>query len=160
MRIFKESLVIDESAEDLLRERSDIMREHYLHDIDLLAGFINVYEEQDLKFAIASGSQKEFVNIIINRFALKKIRSCVSGEEVSCGKPAPDIYIKAAELLGVDPHSCIVLEDAANGIDAAKAAGCYAIAVPTEYTRGQDFSNAEYVAKDLFDANEHIKKLL
>ena len=51
---------------------------------------------------------------------LDHFKCVVSGEEVEKGKPAPDVYLKAAELLGVDPEHCMVLEDARHGVAAAE----------------------------------------
>jgi HAD superfamily hydrolase (TIGR01509 family) len=57
-------------------------------------------------------------------------QAVVTRDQVQAGKPAPDIYLKAAELLQVPPHDCLVLEDSRNGIHAAKAAGMGVIMVP------------------------------
>ncbi len=161
MRVFKKDLELDETPEDLLDERTTLMRRHYAEDVKLMPGFTDLFHDhKDLMLAIASGSQREFVNLISKRFHLTHLNATVAGEEVSHGKPSPDIYLRAAELLHTPPEQCIVLEDAANGILAAKAAGCYAIAVPTEWTHGQNYDAADYIAKDLNDANKHIKKLL
>jgi len=54
----------------------------------------------------------------------------VSGDDVAAGKPAPDIFLRAAELAGCDPADCLVLEDSNNGIRAAHAAGMTAVMVP------------------------------
>ncbi len=54
----------------------------------------------------------------------------VGGDEVSAGKPAPDLFLRAADLLGVPPAACLVLEDAEAGIRAAAAAGMPAVMVP------------------------------
>nr|WP_228001304.1 HAD family phosphatase [Nocardia australiensis] len=56
----------------------------------------------------------------------------VCGDEVAHGKPAPDIYLRAAELLGLDPRDCVAVEDSPTGASAAQAAGCAVIVVPCE----------------------------
>lgn len=58
----------------------------------------------------------------------------VGGEDVERKKPFPDIYLKAAEMLGADPAACVVVEDAVNGIRAAKAAGMRCIALTTSFS--------------------------
>ncbi len=161
LRVLKKDLDLDETPEDLLEERTNLMRKHYAEDVALMPGFKEIFHDhKDLMLAIASGSQREFVDLMTKKFHLTHLNATVSGEEIAKGKPSPDIYLKAAELLDVDSTQCIVLEDASNGILAAKAAGCYAIAVPTEWTHGQDYSSADYIAKDLHDANKHIKNIL
>jgi HAD superfamily hydrolase (TIGR01509 family) len=56
----------------------------------------------------------------------------VCGDEVPHGKPAPDVYVRGARLLGVDPAECVVIEDSPTGAAAAQAAGCALIVVPCE----------------------------
>ena len=60
-------------------------------------------------------------------------------------KPAPDLYLEAAQRLGVDPASCLVIEDSVNGIKAAKAAGMANVAIPNRVTSCCDFSLADHV---------------
>ena len=55
---------------------------------------------------------------------------CGDDAEVKHGKPAPDIYVLAAKLMGVETRECIVFEDAMSGVKAGKAAGCFVVAVP------------------------------
>ncbi|WP_328701892.1 HAD-IA family hydrolase [Aestuariimicrobium ganziense] len=60
---------------------------------------------------------------------------CVTVERVQRGKPAPDPYLLAAELLGVDPRDCLVVEDAVGGLESARAAGCATLALTTTTPR-------------------------
>lgn len=54
----------------------------------------------------------------------------VAGDEVTAGKPAPDPYLRAAQLLGVDPRDCVAIEDSPTGVASGEAAGCHVIACP------------------------------
>jgi beta-phosphoglucomutase-like phosphatase (HAD superfamily) len=56
----------------------------------------------------------------------------VSSDEVAAGKPAPDVYLRAASLLGADPGRCLVVEDSLNGVRAGKSAGMTVVLVPSE----------------------------
>ncbi len=73
----------------------------------------------------------------------------VSGESVPRHKPAPDIFIEAARQLNVRPEDCVVLEDSQSGVEAAKAACMNVIAVPNQFTKSQDFRNANVVVTSL-----------
>ncbi len=76
--------------------------------------------------------------------------SCVIGsDQVARAKPFPDVYLLAAERLGVEPAECVAFEDTAKGIRAATAAGMKSIAVPTTQTRDSDFSMATVVVTSL-----------
>ncbi len=80
--------------------------------------------------ALASSAPLENIALISDVLGLKRyLTVLVSGETVPHGKPAPDIYLKAAQELGVSPAVCVVIEDAVAGVQAAHAAGMRCIAV-------------------------------
>lgn len=163
LRVLKEDLGIDDTAEDLLAERTALMRDRMRHDVALMPGFTACLSAFDgkIRLGVATGSQREFFTIIIERFGLGRyFAATVTADEIVHGKPAPEIYLIAAQKLGVPTERCVVLEDAENGCVAAKRAGCYCIAVPSVWTGTQDFSMADYVAKDLFDAKAHIEQMM
>lgn len=91
---------------------------------------------------------------MLDKFGLLDAFNCiVSGEEVDRGKPAPDVYLKAAELLGSEPASCMVLEDARHGIAAAKAAGMQCIGFVNPNSGNQDLSAADYVVRSIAEVS-------
>lgn len=73
----------------------------------------------------------------------------VNGNDVKKSKPNPDLYLLAAEKLGVKPKECVVIEDSVTGIHAAKNAGMFCIAVPNKYIKNGDFSKADIIVKSL-----------
>jgi HAD superfamily hydrolase (TIGR01509 family) len=76
------------------------------------------------KLAIASASPPIFVDYVIEKFGLAGMFDTVlSCDQVKKGKPAPDVFLHAAKMLGVRPEECMVIEDAPNGVEAAKRAG-------------------------------------
>lgn len=80
----------------------------------------------------------------------------LSGSDVARLKPAPDIYLLAAERLGAEPGRCVVFEDSEAGVRAAKAAGMAAIAVPHFFTAHQDHSAADAILSKLTDAIPYL----
>src|SRR5262249_41356778 len=69
------------------------------------------------------------VRLVIERFGLRRVfGAVVSADDVAHGKPAPDLFLEAARRLGVQPSECLVVEDAALGVQAARAAGMAAVA--------------------------------
>jgi riboflavin kinase len=68
-----------------------------------------------------------------------------TGDEVAAGKPSPDVYLLAAQRLGVDPTRCVAIEDSPTGCRAARAAGIAVVAVPSGMTLGMDFEPADHV---------------
>lgn len=105
--------------------------------------------------AVASSSPIELIKTVVERFGFTDdFQALVSGEEVKNGKPAPDVFLRAAEMLRVKPGLCLVLEDAPSGIKAAKAAGMKAIAVSNNPVYSLwDFLNASKFVKSLEELN-------
>jgi len=74
--------------------------------------------------AVATNAEPENVDFVLDRAGLRQyFRVVVDGHQVSHPKPHPEIYLRAAELLGIAPANCIVLEDSHAGVAAARAAG-------------------------------------
>ena len=94
--------------------------------IELLRGL----HEAGIAQALASSAPVENIELISDVLGLGQyLTALVSGETVPRGKPAPDIFLKAAGELGMEPHYCVVIEDAVAGVQAAHAAGMRCIAV-------------------------------
>jgi HAD superfamily hydrolase (TIGR01509 family) len=104
------------------------------------------------RIALATAGYPEAVNPAIDSHDLRRFfEAIVTRADVKRFKPAPDVFLRAAELLGVDPANCVVLEDAEKGILAAHAAGMKSIAIPTPQTLDNDFSLATKKLASLFE---------
>jgi beta-phosphoglucomutase-like phosphatase (HAD superfamily) len=89
---------------------------------------------------------------ILDRFGLlDRFAITLTSEDVSRGKPHPEIYLTAAERIGVRPQEMLVLEDSEAGTRAAHAAGAHIISIPHEFSAAQDFSVARAIARSLTD---------
>ena len=110
--------------------------------------------------AVASSTPTANLELISELLGLKRfITVFVSGETVPRGKPAPDVFLKAAQLLDVAPKHCLVIEDAVAGIEAAHAGGMHTIAVAGERDL-PGLRAAELMVKSLTEVNvERIRKL-
>lgn len=103
-----------------------------------------------LRLAVASSSSHRWVDGHLQRLGLfDRFQAIVCADDVARTKPAPDLFLKAVDLLGVPPHRVVVLEDSANGVIAARAAGLFCVAVPTELTRRLDLSAASMRVQSL-----------
>ena len=92
---------------------------------------ISFLKEKGVKIALASGSSHNSINHHLKEVGATDVFSViVGGKDVENGKPAPDIFLLAAEKLGVDTKDCFVLEDSGNGIRAGYAAGMKCIGIP------------------------------
>jgi beta-phosphoglucomutase len=110
--------------------------------------------------ALASSTPVENIDLIADVLGLKQYLSIlVSGETVAKGKPAPDIFLKAASELHMDPTVCLVIEDAVAGVEAAHAAGMRCIAVAGNRDL-PGLRKAELMVKDLTEVDaERIQQL-
>jgi HAD superfamily hydrolase (TIGR01509 family) len=111
-------------------------------------------QELRLKRAIASSATLECIKNVLALLKLRKRFSVIaSGEEVANSKPAPDVFLLAAERLGVDPRLCIALEDSKNGSRAAAAAGMYCVGIRCKSAPKEDLSAAHIVLRSLEELN-------
>jgi HAD superfamily hydrolase (TIGR01509 family) len=115
--------------------------------------FIAQCRTMGLKVAVASSADWRKVrgNLAEIGLPLETFDAVISGEDVVNKKPAPDIFLAAAKKLGLNPKECLVVEDAVNGVQAAKAAGARCLALKTSFDEYQ-LAGADWLAEDLSKA--------
>ena len=146
-----DSFELDTSPEQLVA----LKRKHFkaLFDTDtslqLLDGVLDLikgYHANGLTLVLASSASMPNINRIFDRFNLNQyFVGKISGADLEASKPHPEIFIKAAETAGEPRENCMVIEDATNGIKAAKAAGIYCVAYDSKHSNQQDYSLADKV---------------
>ena len=108
----------------------------YRESLPLVPGAVKAVEGLAARWplGLASSSNREVIDTVLELAGIAQyFRATVSSEEVERGKPAPDVYLEAARRLGVDPTDCAAVEDSANGIRSARAAGMRVIAIPNPH---------------------------
>ena len=157
--LFGEDFDAEKAAEIREAEMQTYAREHGIPMKKGLRNLLKYLDRKDYLFTIASSSSKALIHI---NTAMSGIADyfdmTVSGDEVIHGKPAPDIYLKAAQKLQVKPEECLVLEDSPAGIAAAKAAGMKAIMIP-DMIKPTDLEkqSAEIIAESLEDVVDWLE---
>jgi beta-phosphoglucomutase family hydrolase len=145
-----------EQIKELGDRKEAYFREIIRATIAPLPGAIELLGElrnADYPQALASSTPIANIELISDKLELKRYLSAlVSGETVPHGKPAPDIFLKAAQQLGVEPTHCLVIEDAVAGIAAARAGHMYCIAVAGERDL-PGLRMADLVVKDLTEVH-------
>ncbi|EMT40077.1 MULTISPECIES: beta-phosphoglucomutase [Thermoanaerobacter] len=124
---------------------------------DLLPGverFIEELKKRGIKTAIASVSKNAFT-VVENLKIKDKFDYIVDANEIKHGKPDPEIFLNAAEHLGIPPEKCIGIEDSAAGITAIKKAGMYAVGVGNPET----VKEADLILKDLSETDKILELL-
>ncbi|WP_419190066.1 HAD family hydrolase [Stieleria marina] len=146
---------LKDSAEDLLAESDQIYSELLGETPDSMPGlelWIDYLDQIEMPFGLATSSRRKFVDRIFESVPWREaLQFVLTGDDVVNGKPDPEMYLKAAEKLGIAPEAMMVLEDSGNGCAAAVAAGAQTVAIPSEHTKSQDFSGAILVAESLAD---------
>jgi len=103
-----------------------------------LIGFLDRLQKNGCKVALATGAERKKVDIICNHVPLQQyFPVIVTADDVKRGKPYPDLFLKAADELDVNPENCIVVEDANNGIEAAHRANMKCIAITTTHKKDE-----------------------
>lgn len=155
-------LQLDETAEQLLAE-SRIIFEAYLETrLETMTGLlelITAINERQLPVGVATSSPRHYLNNILSRFALADVfRITLTAEDVEHGKPHPEIYLRAAAGLGVEPAEMLVLEDTETGCRAGVSAGAHVVAVPHEHTADHDFTGVQRIVSSL--ADPYLRQLI
>ena len=115
------------------------------------------YATKNFKCAVASSATRDFINFLLGKMGFEKMLNViVSNDDVppGRGKPHPDIFLLAAEKLGVDPENCLVIEDASHGVHAAKAAGMMCIGFKNPGSGEQDLEAADWVVGRMEEINQ------
>jgi HAD superfamily hydrolase (TIGR01509 family) len=135
----------------LVAEMHELMRDLLRRDVRARPGavaLVRALHARGMPVALASNSTRDLVDLALASAGLADaFDATVSSSEVEHPKPAPDIYLRACELLGVAPAEAVALEDSPSGIAAAKAAGLACIAVP------------QFVETDVSAADEVVDSL-
>jgi HAD superfamily hydrolase (TIGR01509 family) len=152
-RLLAEVYGLTDRPSALAREKEEYQIRHLDGRIAPMPGlyeFLDEVERRGLRTAVASSGVRPYVGAVLQAVGLAgRFRAVVTGDDVVNGKPAPDVFLAAARAVRTRPHSCLVLEDAPSGVQAAKAAGMRCVAVPNPYTRALDLSAADAILPSL-----------
>ncbi|HEY6975929.1 MAG TPA: HAD family phosphatase [Chitinophagaceae bacterium] len=118
-----------------LKYFTEIVSQNGIQPVPFAIKLLEQLQQYDLKIALATSSRREKMKMVLKLTGLLPyFEVIVTGEEVSKSKPAPDIFLIAAKKLELPPDQCLVIEDAVNGIKAAKNAGMKCIAITTTHS--------------------------
>lgn len=117
-----------------------------LNLIDGVLELIQHYHQSNLILVLASSASMSNIDLIFEKFDLNRyFKAKISGADLKASKPHPEIFEKAVVLSGVSKTECFVIEDATNGIQAAKSAGLFCIAYDGGHSKKQDFHLADLI---------------
>jgi HAD superfamily hydrolase (TIGR01509 family) len=126
-----------------------------------LYSLLNELTARGIPLGLATSGHRQYVTLALRTLGLEdRFRAVVTGDEASWGKPAPDIYLLAAERLGLSPARCLALEDSLWGAESALAAEMTCVVVPTRWTASLEFPAACRIFPSLSEVREALDGLL
>lgn len=162
MAIIREKYGFLETPEELVKERNDILFPLVDKRVRLMKGAKELLERArrwGLKLGIASGARHSSIGKIANRLGIMEYFSAIAATEdlvKSQGKPDPEIFLIAAQKLGVEPSECIAIGDAPNDMAAAKEAGMKTIFIPDPRFIDPKNDQADLILKSLKDLTRDV----
>jgi HAD superfamily hydrolase (TIGR01509 family) len=165
VEFYKNAFGLSVATDEMMRRRGEIATEFFANRVGLFPNVKEVLEElrqMKLHLAIATSSVSASARPFLDRHGLTKFfEVIVTGEEVEHGKPAPDIYLCAAQKLGIPAEACLVVEDALPGVAAAKAASMRVVAIPDRrFVDPHEYEKeADYVLNSLKKLPALVRKL-
>lgn len=146
---------LSDTVDQLARESDEVfdgILDARLETMPGLHPLLAALEARGIPKAIATSSGLGFTRRALGKFRFEpRFDFLLTAEDVTQGKPHPEIYLTAAARFGLTPAELLVLEDSQNGCRAAIAAGTFAVAVPAGHSRRHDFTGASLVADTLAD---------
>lgn len=150
---------IDGEVEEIARLKREFYKATngtYIKILPGVAEFLSVLSCKKIPMAVASSANRRAIDEALEKTGIAKYFSAiVSANDIKNSKPHPEIFLKAAELLNVNPKDCLVFEDSPWGVMAAKAAGMKCIAVATGMATKEDLKKLE-----LYRVVDTLKELL
>ncbi|MFD2595612.1 HAD family hydrolase [Sphingobacterium griseoflavum] len=145
---FKRSIVGDELIA-LESEKEALFREIYKSEVTTLPNYVNFLDDlkaNGFKTAVATSAPRANLELILDVLQIAdKMESLLASENVALHKPNPEVYLKSAQNIGIDPVHCLVFEDSFSGVTAGLQAGMKVVGVLSSHTRDQLPPCAEYI---------------
>ncbi|HUU55418.1 MAG TPA: HAD family phosphatase [Armatimonadota bacterium] len=168
LRDLKAKYHLDVPLDEMVAERRaiylDLVRTLPLRVFPGFWEFSAAAKQRGLEQGVVSSAPGEQVKVVLSRLFEGRsdgppgsyFDGIVTGDDIERNKPAPDIYLKGAERLGVPPARCLALEDSPPGVQSAVEAGMTVVVIPNEYTEGLDFPGAAVVVPSLDAAKQYL----
>ena len=142
----------EEKAKEVQRRWRDLYLKRFLTDTQLFPETIEVLQTLQGKFrlGLVTGSSQKEMDIKFEQTGIKDFfEVCNAREKYERSKPFPDPYLHTAEMMGVKPEECLVIEDSPRGLQSAKDAGMTCFVIPNGLTKNLEFKDADRVLKNL-----------
>lgn len=153
---------LDTTHEEIYNEKEKALLSLLKENITPVAGVINLInklKQAGIKLGVASSSHRKVVGFVLKELGIASLfDTIIAVEDITHGKPDPEIFLKAASKLSTNPEDCLVIEDARSGVEAAKKAGMKCIGYKNPNSGNQDLSKADIIVDDF--SKIKVKELL
>lgn len=160
--VFRQMTGLPDSIEELMMETKELFEAIAAQHLGPMPGLISLLELIDsrkLPRAVATSSPRAYMEAMLGRMGLLSgFPLTLTAEDVTHGKPHPEIYLKAANKLGIAAENMLVLEDSETGTKAAAEAGAFVVSVPNRHTDWGDFRLCHLKVNSLED--EQLRQLI
>lgn len=163
---FKDKFNLTESVSEISLVWTKMVETHYKEDIAIKPGVKKVLQflqSNNIKLAVGTSNSLFLAQAALQSNKISEYFSAfTTGEEEIKGKPFPDIFLKSAERLAVEPSNCVVIEDTLEGVRAAKNAQMYTIAIKDKYSEKNTSlikNYANFYAENFHQILNHLKQL-
>jgi HAD superfamily hydrolase (TIGR01509 family) len=153
--VLKTMTGLDVPAEELLDDVRSRFYEVMDSDVNPTPGLLVLLDrlqQNSLPLGVATSSRRSYAERLLNHHRLaNRFDFILAAEDVERGKPDPEIYTKAVDMLELDPRSVLVLEDSPAGVAAAREAGTFVVGVPHEHSPAEALDHADLIVPRLDD---------
>lgn len=150
--MIKTSGVSGVTASEMIKVRNELLKEYLkkgIKSIPHAKEVVNALASSYKQAVVSSGERFWGENALDKLELFKYFDLVIFGEDVKNHKPHPEPFLKAAEILNLEPEQCLVIEDSENGVKASKEAGMLVIARKANHNKDRNFTNADFVVSDL-----------
>lgn len=157
-RVFGKGTLSEETIAVYSQKKEELYQEIYRPHLALIPGleeFLQKAGQSDISLAIGSAANRSAIDFVIDNLSIRSLFGGIVGaEDVRQSKPNPEVFLKGAELLGVDPESCVVFEDVPKGAEAALNAGMKVVIVTTTHSPEEfaHYPNVLFFIEDYTDS--------
>ncbi len=151
VEVMVDSPLPEEKIKEITQEKARLFQRAIAEEAAIfpgVAGWLASFKNNNIRQAVASSARAENIRIVLEKLEIKDYFDVVVDGYGVPSKPAPAIFLKAADLLDVNPLKCLVIEDSTAGVQAAKAAGMQCVAVATTSSVSQ-LGSADVVVENL-----------
>jgi HAD superfamily hydrolase (TIGR01509 family) len=147
---------LSDSWQDLQKETDEIFDAILPTQLTKMAGLVELMDHLDqrqLPRCVATSSTSRFARKALSQVGmLERVDFVITAEDVTRGKPHPDIYLASAARMSIPIENILVLEDSPTGTRAGASAGAYVVSVPNQHTRHEKFEGSQWIADTLLDS--------